>query len=176
MASNLSGRSGARQRGVNDRPVAGAAAEIARELIVDPVTIDGAALLAHGEERHDDAGRAEAALRAVVIDHRLLNGVKRGPVRQIFDGQDLGAVRHAQEGDAGIDRPVHKLAVLQSRENDGAGAAIAFIAAFLRSRGAAILPQPVKKAPCRRKVSQPKALVSEDDADVVAQSRLFHYA
>ena len=66
---------------VDDRSVAGAAAQVARK-IVGQLLARGAraslemALVA-GRQRHHEAGRAEAALRAVAFHHRLLCRMQR---------------------------------------------------------------------------------------------------
>src|SRR6185369_7348528 len=81
-----------RQRRVDDRAIAGAAAEIARERIVDRRAA-GHALVMEREQRHHDAGRAEAALRSMVIDHRLLHRMQRAVgAAQILDRDKLLAV------------------------------------------------------------------------------------
>ena len=56
----------------DDRAIAGAAAEIARKLVAKPCICRGLGGMIGGEQAHHDPGRAEAALRGVRIDHRLL--------------------------------------------------------------------------------------------------------
>src|SRR3546814_5353986 len=57
----------------HDRRVASAAAEVAGQGVIDHALAGKIFVVAgHGEERHDEARRAEAALRAVAVDHRLL--------------------------------------------------------------------------------------------------------
>ena len=79
-------------------------------------------------ERHHEAGRAEAALRAVALDQLALDRV-RAP--QAFDGPERLAVEHRQEEDAGIDRAPFDRIPRQLAEQYRAGAAIALGAAFL---------------------------------------------
>ena len=71
--------------GIEDRPVAGAAAEVAGERLVGLGRIGAGAVLLQGEQRHDETRRAEPALRAMAVDHRLLHVVQavlvRGPRR-----------------------------------------------------------------------------------------------
>jgi hypothetical protein len=66
--------------GVEDRPVAGAATQVARDLVGQLLTrrllsFADVALVARGE-RHHEARCAEAALRAVAVDHRPLHRVQ----------------------------------------------------------------------------------------------------
>ena len=66
-----------REPGVDDRPIAGAAAEIAGEPGVDLGAAERAGgRLVHREQRHHEAGRAEAALRSVALDQRRLHRVQ----------------------------------------------------------------------------------------------------
>ena len=85
-----------------------------------------------GEERHDEARRAEAALRAVGLDQRLLDGVEIAvAVRQVLDGDQLLAVERRHELDAGIDRAIAEPVAVELAEHHRAGAAIALGAALL---------------------------------------------
>ena len=117
-------------------------------------------------ERHHEARRAEAALRAVAVDHRLLHRVQRagrmrvfrrcgvpaGALRlQILDREQRLAVQCRQELDAGVDgaqlQPADgaRLAIgRQLTDHHGAGTAIAFVAAFLGAGAARVLAQPVE--------------------------------
>ena len=92
----------------DDRGVAGAAAEIAGERVVDRLLAgQRVGRAGQGEHRHDEAGRAEAALRAVAVDHRLLHRVQP-PVGalEVLDGEQLAAVEGRHELDAGVDGAV----------------------------------------------------------------------
>ena len=89
-----------------------------------------------GEQAHHDAGRAEAALRAVTGDHRLLHGMETFGARKILDRDHLGAVELTEEEDAGVHRFIGEPVSSQPPEHHGAGAAIAFGAAFLRADAA----------------------------------------
>ena len=100
------------ERRVDDRAVARAAAEIAGERIVDGLAAHRPrAVLVEREQAHHDAGRAEAALRAVMLDHRRLHRMERAVVGEVLDGDDLGAVDLAEQEDAGVDRLVAEPAV-----------------------------------------------------------------
>ena len=129
-------------RGAQDRRVAGAAAEVACDLVgmVRRTRCMG------GGHRGDEAGRAEAALTAVVVDHRLLDGVERAVRgRDPLDGADGATRQLGQEEDAGVER----LRSVLAGHDDRAGAAIALVAALLGA-GQAAVAQPVEQR--RRRV------------------------
>src|SRR6218665_1670285 len=92
--------------GVEDRAVAGAAAQVAREFLPGHFACDGPALaqvvLVQREQAHHEAGRAKAALRAMALHHGLLHGVQAG--RRVAVGPDervLGQVLHRPQRLAG---------------------------------------------------------------------------
>ena len=60
------------QRRRDDRAITGASAEIARKLVAKPRVRHRLAGMVGGEQAHHDPRRAEAALRGVSVDHRLL--------------------------------------------------------------------------------------------------------
>ena len=129
----------------DDGPVAGAAAEIACERVVDPCPVDGHAVAEQDEKRHDEAGRTEAALGAVAINHGLLHRMELPCwTCQILDGQELLAVERGQELDAGIDRAVDETPVLHLAQRHGARPAVAFGAAFLAAGPAFLAAQIVE--------------------------------
>jgi len=130
--------------GVDDRSIAGAAAEITCQRIVDPCAVGPVAFaMKMREQAHDDTRRAKAALRAVAIDHRLLDGVQRAIwLAQVFHGIEGAAVEGGQELDAGVDGLEGETAfAIEFADDDGAGAAVAFRAAFLGAAGTQILAQ-----------------------------------
>ena len=94
----------AAKRRVDDRAVAGAAAKVAGERLIDVFARRGRAVLVEREQAHHDARRAKAALRAMKIDHRLLDRVQRLAVGEVLDGEEFGAVDLAEEQDTGVDR------------------------------------------------------------------------
>jgi hypothetical protein len=99
--------------------------------------------------RDDEARRAEAALAAVVLDHRRLHGVELPPGAGDALHRAYGAtVKLRQEKDAGVERAGPGIV----RDHDGAGAAIAFVAAFLGAGQALLLAQPVEKRGCRGRI------------------------
>ena len=141
------------ERRIHDRPIAGAAAEIAGQHVVDGVAAGiAAARLIVREQAHHDAGRAEAALRAVQARHRFLHGMQRAVLGEILDRDQLCAVDLAEQRDAGIDRLMHQAAVALARHHHGAGAAIALRAAFLGAGRTLLKAQPIKQRGARRKL------------------------
>jgi len=84
-----------------------------------------AGLLEQRDRGHDLAGRAIAALVAIVRDEGRLHGMQRPGLSDAFDRGDLVALVHYGEAQAGV----HPHAV----DMHGAGAALAVVAAFLRA-------------------------------------------
>ena len=83
---------------------------------------------------HDHAGRAEAALQAVMLAERFLHRMQRRAVGgQALDGPDLVAVGHDRQRGAGF----HRLAV----EMHDAGAALRGVAADMGARQPQIFAQ-----------------------------------
>ena len=91
--------------GIDDGAVAGAAAQVARQGVVDFLAFRAVRLVfVEREQRHRKARRAEAALRTVPVHQRLLYRVQRvGGRRKVFDGEQGLAVEGGQKLDAGID-------------------------------------------------------------------------
>jgi hypothetical protein len=126
-----------------DRAIAGAPAQVAVQLVVDLPGLAEVVAVVALEHRDDEAGRAVAALRAVVLDHRGLHRVQRLARADALDGDDLAPGHHRQERDAAVDRPVGGLAAGGALDDrDRAGPAIALRAAFL----AAGVPVPAQVA------------------------------
>jgi hypothetical protein len=83
------------EAGGEDGVVAGAAAEVAGEGAGEGVAGGGFVFFEVGGEGDDKAGRAEAALGAVVFDEGFLDGAEAGVaegVGEAFDGEDVGGV------------------------------------------------------------------------------------
>src|SRR5216684_5549557 len=98
-------RLGARRDRLDDVLVAGAAAEIAFELLADGVVAEVVALALDDVDRgHDHAGGAEAALQTVMLAERFLHRMQRRAVGgEALDGLDLVPVSHHRERGAGLD-------------------------------------------------------------------------
>jgi hypothetical protein len=81
-------------------------------------------------------------LKCVVVDESLLQRMQRSFGSKPFDCRDLGAIFHASQCQAGIDPP--------SLDQDGAGAALAVIAALFRSGQVEAIAQRVQQRGPRR--------------------------
>src|SRR5215813_11173929 len=100
---------GAGRDRLHDVVVAGAAADVAFELMADGLLIELVALAVHDvDRRHDHARRAVAALQPMMLAERFLHRMQR-PVllRQPLDGGDVGALDLPREHGARL----HRLAV-----------------------------------------------------------------
>ncbi len=99
-------------------------------------------LLEQPDDRHHEAGRAEAALKAVALVEGLLHGVKRGAWRgQAFDSRDVVAFGLDREHQAGTHR--------RSVEQDRAAAANAVLAPDVRPGQPEVVAQVVRQQPAR---------------------------
>ena len=107
-----------------DRAVAGAAADVALERPTEIATLR----LVHARGGHDHARRAEAALKALRVQKGLLHRMQFAVLGQAFDRGDGAALRAIGREQTGMDR----IAV----DHDGAGAAVAGVAAFLDAEAA----------------------------------------
>jgi len=157
--------------GVEDGAIAGAAAEVARQLVGEllPRRLRAglAVALVGARHRHRDARRAEAALRAVALDQRLLHRMQLAPGdrAQVLHRQQRLAVERGQEAQAGVDgaqaqatddggagagRAGRFGAIRELGDDDGAGAAVALVAALLGAHGARVLAQPAQHGGRRR--------------------------
>lgn len=120
--------------GVPDGPVAGAAAEVAAELVVFAALVGEVVAVAAFEEGHNEARGAEATLRAHVFDESMLCGVEAVAVGEALDRDELPAVQRGQEDEAGVDSTPGGLPCSVSVEEcDGSGAAVPFGTALLRA-------------------------------------------
>ena len=122
---------GGRAHGLDDILVAGAAAEIGGQHIDQIVVADVGLALQHAGHQHQKAGRAEAALQAVIFHEGALQRIQFVAVGKAFDGADLFALGLHREHQT----RAHRIAVDQHR----AGAADTVLAADMRAGLTAIL-------------------------------------
>lgn len=109
-----------------DRVIAGAAAEIAFQQAWQVI----ACILVERRGGHDHAGRAIAALKGLRIEECLLHGMKLAVSCEALDGRDLAPLS-AKGG--------YQAAMIgHAVEPDGAGAAIALVAALLDAEPAMV--------------------------------------
>ena len=134
--------------------VAGAAAEIALECVPDLLLARIRDLRKEADGGHDEPRGAVAALEAVLLVERLLDGVHRPVRRQAFNGRNLVAVRLDAEQRAGL----HGLAVQQHR----AGAAAGCVAADVCAGQAELLAQNVDEELARLEVEDVLCPVDRD--------------
>ena len=86
----------------------------------------------------DEAGRADAALQGRLFEEGLLQRVQLVVAGDAFDGRDVGALDLDGEDAAGVDQA--------AVQDDGAGAAVAVVAAFLGAGEADALAQDFEQA------------------------------
>ena len=109
-----------------DRVIAGAATEIALEharQVVERILIEG-------RRGHDHAGGAVAALEGLRIEKGLLHGMKLAVPSEPLDGGDLALLGAKGRHQAAVER--------HAVEPDGAGAAVALVAALLDAEPAVV--------------------------------------
>src|SRR5512134_4080518 len=111
--------------GLDDVDVAGAAAEVALEPLVDLLVGGIGVVLQQPRRRHDHARRAEAALKSVALRERALDRVELPLLRHALDRHDARPVRLRREHGARFHRPAVNV--------HGAAAALAGIAADVRA-------------------------------------------
>ena len=96
-----------------------------------------------GDHRTDEPRRAKAALRAVVLNHRILNRMKRSiGASKPFDRAHRFAVQLWQKQDARIER----FCARPIRDHHATRAAIALITALFGSLQVARFAQPIKQS------------------------------
>src|SRR5262249_42458724 len=78
---------------LDDVLIAGTATEIRRQHVEQIAIGDIGFALKHADGQHQEAGRAETALQAVMIHEGLLDRVQLFAICQPFDRPDLTAVR-----------------------------------------------------------------------------------
>src|SRR5262245_40544167 len=123
--------------GGDDVGVGAAAADVAAHLLADLGVRAGVPFGEQADPRADLAGGAVAALKGVAVDERLLERVQPVALRQALDRRDPGAGVHDGEREAGVDAP--------PVDQDGAGAALAVVAALLGPGQAEVLAQRVQQ-------------------------------
>ena len=83
-------------RRIDNRAVARAAAEIARDMINDLLPRRLLARVIKREQRHDETRRAEAALRGMIVDKGLLHGMQFSADGQIINRDQFLAINLAR--------------------------------------------------------------------------------
>ena len=132
--------------------------------------IDAIRRLVHGAHGHDESGRAVAALRPLVDDHRFLHRAQRAVQLQSLNGDDARAIELTEELDAGVDRL--ELFARAAPDQNGARAAVALFADDLRSGSTGIVAEVIRQ---RRKNLRTSGLMFtpvDVKEDVVAHGNL----
>jgi hypothetical protein len=120
----------------NDVRVSATAADVAGHGFTDLLIGFGMTFVDQADCRTDLPGSAVATLESVVFDKCRLHRMELACRRQTFDGGDLIVLVHDGQRETGIDA----LAV----DKDGAGAALAVIAALLGSGEADVFAQGIE--------------------------------
>ncbi len=90
---------------LDDGAIAGTTTQVAGQGIGQSGAVRPLFRLIQGIKRHDEAGRTEAALRAMLIHHRLLHRMQLGTVGlETLHREEFLTVQRWQELDACIDR------------------------------------------------------------------------
>ncbi|MNV21148.1 hypothetical protein D3C71_1120760 [compost metagenome] len=140
--------------GFQNRPVAGAAAEVAGQRFVSLGMIRCIAVLLQGKQRHHETGSAEAALRAVALDHGFLHAVQFAFVLEVFNADELFAVQRRNERQARVEAAIANVFAtviigLQFANHHGARAAVTAGAAFFGAGFAHMVAQIIEHGQVR---------------------------
>jgi hypothetical protein len=143
---------------IKDRTVAGAAAQVAGQGFIDGLAAYrfGLAFLlqVQAPQRHGEARRAKAALRTVAFHQRFLHRVQAAILLlQVFHGEHGLAVQRRDELDARVHVAHFQFAVDQRSYHHGAGATVAFRAAFLGAGAVVVFAQVLQQGPGRSDVA-----------------------
>ena len=101
-----------RQAGFENWRVARAATKVSGQPVPKLTFVEGRALFEQPRHRHNEAGRAEPALRSVAVDHRPLHYVGYCFRAQAFDRDDVCRFQLKHELDARIDGSIHEPAAI----------------------------------------------------------------
>ena len=165
--------------GVHDGPVAGAAAQVARQRVLRLLARDGGtgALVVQREQAHHEAGSAETALRAVAFDHRALRrvqllqaGRRAGALAgrrlgDVLGGPDGLAVHAVRQPDAAVDGTHAQAAVGPAlAHGHGAGAAVTAGAALLHRGAVQVVAQQLQQRAVGWYIAQRDNFAAPQDA------------
>src|ERR1700687_3218646 len=122
----------------DDVVVAGAAADIAFQLVADGVLVELAAIAVDDiDRRHDHARRAIAALQPVIVAERGLHRMQLVSLRDALAGRDTWAGGLSDQHGAGFDRPAVDM--------HDTGAALAGVAADMGAGQVQMVAQEIDK-------------------------------
>ena len=148
------------QRGLPDRTIPRATAEISAKLIVQlPIAIEILAVIPL-EHRHDDPRRAVAALGAVIGHHALLDRVQLS-VAEPLDGDNFPPLHQREGRQTTIERPPDRTALRIGLDHRHRTRPAVALRAPLFRPGAPRRPHPVQKRCVRRHIHQTDRLAVE---------------
>ena len=153
--------------GLNDGRIAGAAAEIAGESVMDQRQLGRTTFGGIGVGRHDETGRTESALRTTTAGVGELHRVQLAARSKTFDRANAKAVDLTEHHQTSIDCTPLDPAVFELFQDDRARAAIALGAALLGSGQPKAFAQPVEQRRCRRDARGVNRPAINNDAGIV---------
>jgi hypothetical protein len=124
------------------------------------------------EQRHDESRGAEAALRAMKVDQRLLNRMQAAVTRKILDSDEVRAVGLASQHDAGVDGAIDEATANMATEHDRAGPTIPLGAAFFGSGRAFMQTKIIQKRKVRCDAAQMNDGAATQELDMATHARL----
>jgi hypothetical protein len=123
--------------GCNDIWIRSAATKIAAHILANVSVTVCMAFVYASHSRHDLARRTITALKCIIVDERLLHRVQTAVASKPLDGRNSATLRGYRERQTRNDAPAVNM--------NGTGAALAMIAAFLRSGELQMLAKKIKE-------------------------------
>ena len=152
---------------LQNRLVAGASTQVARQILLRQRACDGPPLghmvLVHAKQAHHKTGCAKTALAGVTLHHGPLRRVQAAIRRQqILRGPQRLALDGMRQPDAAVHRAVLQAATVVLAQHHSAGAAIALVAALFGVGAMQVLAQHLQQGAVGRHVMQGDSLASAD--------------
>ena len=159
-------------KGGGNGAVTGATAKVSGQEVRGAFRVHSLAGEVGGVHGHDEARRAEAALRRVFVDHGLLDRMQP-PVRclEVFDRQHRLAFQHADELHARVDSAVADFTVRRLADDHRTGPAIALGTALLGSSEALFFAQIFQKGEGRQGATKGACLAVQSKGYEIAHRR-----
>ena len=131
----IGGNTASIPRRLNNRAIAGTAAQVPGQCIIDRPAILLATIQPQLIQAHDKTGCAETTLRSMGLDHRLLHRMQAAVLGfKMLDRQKLFAIKGRDKLDTGVHRAIgHAPIAVWLTNNDGTGPAIPLRTAFFRT-------------------------------------------
>jgi hypothetical protein len=151
--------------GGHDISVSATAADVARHSVLDILVGGSDGLFEQSRAAHDLAAGAVAALIAVVLDERGLHRVKIVGLTEALDSSDPVVLVHDGKREATVDAA--------SVHMDGAGPALAVVAALLCAGQHQALAQRVEQRSTRIEIAQSVILAIDIESEGYGSAGLF---